>query len=56
MVNARWPLLEADNLCVTFPVSGGLWRPKRVVHAVNRVTMQIFPRRDAGPCRRIRQR
>lgn len=19
MVNARWPLLEADNLCVTFP-------------------------------------
>lgn len=33
MVNARWPLLEADNLCVTFPVSGGLWQPKRVVHA-----------------------
>jgi peptide/nickel transport system ATP-binding protein len=25
MVNAHWPLLEADNLCVTFPVSGGLW-------------------------------
>lgn len=39
MVNARWPLLEADNLCVTFPVSGGLWQPKRVVHAVNQVTM-----------------
>lgn len=49
MVNARWPLLEADNLCVTFPVSGGLWRPKRVVHAVNRVTMQILSWRDAGP-------
>ena len=48
MVNARWPLLEADNLCVTFPVSGGLWRPKRVVHAVNRVTMQIFPGETLG--------
>jgi peptide/nickel transport system ATP-binding protein len=34
MVNARWPLLEVDNLCVTFPVSGGLWQPA-VVHAVN---------------------
>lgn len=48
MVNARWPLLEADNLCVTFPVSGGLWQPKRVVHAVNQVTMQIFPGETLG--------
>jgi ABC-type glutathione transport system ATPase component len=48
MVNAHWPLLEADNLCVTFPVSGGLWQPKRVVHAVNQVTMQIFPGETLG--------
>lgn len=48
MVNAHWPLLEADNLCVTFPVSGGLWQPKRVVHAVNHVTMQIFPGETLG--------
>ena len=48
MANAHWPLLEADNLCVTFPVSGGLWQPKRVVHAVNQVTMQIFPGETLG--------
>jgi peptide/nickel transport system ATP-binding protein len=45
--NAHWPLLEADNLCVTFPVSGG-WQPKRAVHAVNQVTMQIFPGETLG--------
>lgn len=48
MVNARWPLLEADNLCVTFPVSGGLWRPKRVVHGKPGHDADL-PRRDAGP-------
>lgn len=43
MANAHWPLLEADNLCVTFPVSGGLWQPKRVVHAVNQSRCRSFP-------------
>ena len=39
--SANWPLLEADNVSVTFPVSGGLMGPKRTVHAVNDVTLKI---------------
>ncbi|MGA5656642.1 ABC transporter ATP-binding protein [Rahnella contaminans] len=36
-----YPLLEAEDLSVTFPVSGGLGRKKRVVQAVNGVSMYI---------------
>lgn len=48
MAHANWPLLEADNISVTFPVSGGLWQPKRVVHAVNQVSLQIYPGETLG--------
>lgn len=37
----NWPLLEADHVSVTFPLSGGLFSKKRVVHAVTQVTLKI---------------
>ncbi|HBS5981205.1 TPA: ABC transporter ATP-binding protein [Klebsiella variicola] len=48
MAYPNWPLLEADNLSVTFPVSGGFWREKKVVHAVNQVTVRIYPGETLG--------
>ncbi|WP_436873388.1 ABC transporter ATP-binding protein [Kosakonia sacchari] len=45
---ANWPLLEADNVSVTFPVSGGLLSKKRVVHAVNQVTLKIHAGETLG--------
>lgn len=39
--SANWPLLEAENVSVTFPVSDGLMGTKRKVHAVNDVTLKI---------------
>lgn len=46
--SANWPLLEAENVSVTFPVSGGLFTPKRVVHAVSQVTLKIHPGETLG--------
>lgn len=46
--SANWPLLEADNVSVTFPVSGGLPGTGRVVHAVNDVTLKIHAGETLG--------
>jgi hypothetical protein len=54
MVNARWPLLEADNLCVTFPVSGGGAEAGRARGKPGHDA--DLSRRDARSGRRIRQR
>ncbi|MFS2225069.1 ABC transporter ATP-binding protein [Pantoea sp. B65] len=39
--NNRWPLLEVEALSVAFPVSGGFGVKKRVVQAVNEVSLYI---------------
>ncbi|ACZ77750.1 oligopeptide/dipeptide ABC transporter, ATPase subunit [Dickeya parazeae Ech586] len=46
--SANWPLLEADNVSVTFPVSGGLPGTGRRVHAVNDVTLKIHAGETLG--------
>lgn len=46
--SANWPLLEADNVSVTFPVSGGLFTAKKRVHAVSNVTLSIAPGETLG--------
>lgn len=43
-----WPLLEAENLSVTFPAGGGWGRARRVVHAVNQVSLTISPGETLG--------
>jgi peptide/nickel transport system ATP-binding protein len=48
MVRTHWPLLEADNLSVTFPLSGGCGLSKRAVHAVSQVSLQIYPGETIG--------
>lgn len=48
MVCTHWPLLEADNLSVTFPLSGGRGLSKRAVHAVSQVSLQIYPGETLG--------
>jgi oligopeptide/dipeptide ABC transporter ATP-binding protein len=38
------PLLAARNLCVRFPIAGGLWgKTMGHVHAVQDVSLQVFP-------------
>lgn len=44
----NWPLLEADNLSVTFPVSGGIFSKKRRVQAVNQVSLKIHAGETLG--------
>jgi len=47
-IPANWPLLEAENLSITFPVSGGIFSKKRKVHAVNQVTLKIHAGETLG--------
>ncbi|MGG7445500.1 ABC transporter ATP-binding protein [Kosakonia oryzendophytica] len=46
--SATWPLLEADNVSVTFPVSGSLLSKKRVVQAVSQVTLALHAGETLG--------
>ena len=41
MTDRRTPLVEVDNLSVHFPIRGALFGPRRVVQAVNDVTVDI---------------
>jgi peptide/nickel transport system ATP-binding protein len=52
------PLLEVEDLHVTFPVSGpgGLFGKRVPLRAVDGVSFSLRPGRDAGCCRRKRLR
>lgn len=48
MAGQSYPLLDIDDLCVTFPVSEGLGWRKRQLQAVNHVSLQIHAGETLG--------
>ena len=42
------PVLEVEHLNKTFQLTSGLFRHQRILHAVNEVSFQVFPKRTLG--------